>query len=85
MHNTAMFDQPACPPRARSSSKSSPGRSKTSNPAVLAAVPAAAATAATEGGVARCRDRWGAEASKLVATFASKLEAVWAAEAAEEA
>ena len=40
MHNTAMFDQPACPPLARSSSKSSPGRSKTSKPAALAALSA---------------------------------------------
>ena len=40
MHNTAMLDQPACPPLTRSSSKSSPGRSKTSKPAALAALSA---------------------------------------------
>ena len=44
MHNAAMFDQPACPPLTRSSSKSSPGRSKTSKPAALAALSARSST-----------------------------------------
>ena len=53
-----MLDQPACPPLARSSSTSPPGRSKTSKPAAPAALSARSSTDELMHGLQAPRQAW---------------------------